>query len=86
MPKLVDRSMMESVFPPEQLQNWETEKLPAGICESARSVLTDVGLPHDRNSFFLLDGWLLEGENPPNAFRRCAELDYFCRYRDVPMG
>ncbi|NEY31207.1 hypothetical protein GTU99_03125 [Streptomyces sp. PRKS01-65] len=86
MPQFVDRSMMESVFPPEKLQTWEPEKLPAELHESARAILTDVGLPHDRSSFFLLDGWLFEGENPPNRFRRCAELDYFSRYRDMPKG
>lgn len=86
MPQFVDRSMMESVFPPEKLQTWEAEKLPAELHESARSILTDVGLPHDRSSFFLLDGWLFEGDNLPNRFRRCAELDHFSRYRDMPKG
>ncbi|MGW6909026.1 SUKH-4 family immunity protein [Streptomyces sp. NPDC054940] len=86
MPQFVDRAMMESVFPLEELEIWEEGKLPAELHVSARSVLSDVGLPHDRSSFFLLDGWLFEGDNPPNRFRRCAELDYLSRYKNMPEG
>ncbi len=86
MSQLVDHAMMESIFPPEKLETWEERKLPAELHESARSILTGVGLPHDRSSFFLLDGWLFEGEAPPNRFRRCAELDYFSRYKSMPKG
>ncbi|MEU1479229.1 SUKH-4 family immunity protein [Streptomyces sp. NPDC001668] len=85
MPQLVDRAMMESVFPPERLVTLEGEKLPAGLHESARSVLTGVGLPDDRSSFFLIDGALFEGETP-HRFRRCAELSYFSDYKDMPEG
>lgn len=85
MPQLVDRAMMESVFPPEQLVTLERGKLPAELHESARSVLTDVGLPDDRSSFFVIDGALFEGETP-NRFRRCAELRYFSDYKDMPEG
>lgn len=86
MPQLVDRVMMESVFPPERLVTLQEENLPAELHESARSILTGIGLPHDRSSFFLLDGWLFEGESPPNRFRRCAELRYFSEYKDMPKG
>ncbi|WP_405516186.1 SUKH-4 family immunity protein [Streptomyces canus] len=86
MPPLVDHAMMESVFPAEEIETWEEEKLPAGLHASARTVLTEVGLPHDRSSFFLLDGALFEGEDTPAAFRRCAELDHFSAYEDMPKG
>ncbi|MCL8013382.1 SUKH-4 family immunity protein [Streptomyces sp. AS02] len=86
MTQFVDRAMMESVFPLKELETWEEEKLPTELNASARSILTEVGLPHDRSFFFLLDGWLFEGENTPNRFRRCAELDYFSRYENMPEG
>lgn len=86
MPQIIDRALMESAFPPDKLQIWKGGKLPAVLHESARSILTDVGLPHDRSSFFLLDGQLFEGEDPPDRFRRCAELDHFSRYTDTPEG
>ncbi|MEU9169939.1 SUKH-4 family immunity protein [Streptomyces sp. NPDC048420] len=85
MPQLVDRAMMESVFPPERLVTLEGGKLPAELHESARSVLTGVGLPDDRSSFFVIDGALFEGETP-NRFRRCAELRHFSDYKDMPEG
>jgi hypothetical protein len=85
MPQLVDRAMMESVFPPERLVTLEEEKLPAELHESARSVLTCVGLPDDRSSFFVIDGALFEGE-APHRFRRCAELRHVSDYKDMPEG
>ncbi|WP_329268001.1 SUKH-4 family immunity protein [Streptomyces pseudovenezuelae] len=86
MPPLVDHAMMESVFPAEEIETWEEEKLPARLHATARTVLTEVGLPHDRSSFFQLDGALFEGEDTPAAFRRCAELDRFSDYEDMPEG
>ncbi|WP_329597193.1 SUKH-4 family immunity protein [Streptomyces pseudovenezuelae] len=86
MPPLVDHAMMESVFPAEEIETWEEEKLPARLHATARTVLTEVGLPHDRSSFFQLDGALFEGEDTPAAFRRCAELDRFSDYEDMPKG
>ncbi|GGZ39314.1 SUKH-4 family immunity protein [Streptomyces poonensis] len=86
MSPLVDRAMMESVFPPEKLETWEDGKLPARLHESARTILTGVGLPHDRSSFLQLDGWLFEGNDTPNRFRTCSELDYFTRYKSMPEG
>ncbi|MEU0212684.1 SUKH-4 family immunity protein [Streptomyces canus] len=85
MPQLVDRAMMESVFPPEKLVTLEEAKLPRELHESAHTILTQVGLPDDRSSFFVLDGALFEGETP-NRFRRCAELRYFSDYKDMPEG
>lgn len=76
---------MESVFPPEQLVTLEDGKLPAGFHEPARSLLTTVGLPDDRSSFFVLDGGLFGGETP-NRFRRCSELRYFSRYTEMSKG
>ncbi|MER6492402.1 SUKH-4 family immunity protein [Streptomyces sp. BK205] len=86
MPPLVDHAMMESVFPAEEIETWQEEKLPAQLHASARRVLTEVGLPHDRSSFFLLDGALFEGEDTPSGFRRCADLDHFSEYEDMPQG
>lgn len=86
MPPLVDRTMMESVFPPQRLKVWVDGKLPAELHDSARSILTSVGLPRDRSSFFQLDGWLFEGEDAPNRFRTCSEIDHSARYKDMPQG
>ncbi|MFF7054999.1 SUKH-4 family immunity protein [Streptomyces griseorubiginosus] len=85
MPQLVDRAMMESVFPPERLVTLEEAKLPQDLHESARRILTEVGLPDDRSSFFVLDGALFDGETP-DKFRRCAELRHFSDYKDMPEG
>lgn len=76
---------MESVFPPDKLVRLETDKLPAELDELTRSHLVDVGLPDDRSSFFVLDGGLFD-EGSPNKFRRCADLRYFSRYKDMPEG
>ncbi|GAA4075107.1 SUKH-4 family immunity protein [Streptomyces shaanxiensis] len=84
MPQLADRMMMQSVFPAERLVTLDERKLPAELGESTRSLLTDVGLPDDRSSFFVLDGGLFDGETP-NKFRRCAELRFFSRYQEMPI-
>jgi hypothetical protein len=77
--------MLESVFPVRNVVRVKEDRLPAGLHESARAILADVGLPDDRASFFLIDGALFEGETP-NRFRRCAELDYVSSYKDMPEG
>ncbi|UNO43873.1 SUKH-4 family immunity protein [Streptomyces sp. MST-110588] len=76
---------MESVFPPEVLLTVEEGSLPAELHESARSVLTGIGLPHDRSSFFFVDGRFFE-EDSRRAFARCSELPYLSGYRNMPDG
>ncbi|MFF8790690.1 SUKH-4 family immunity protein [Streptomyces sp. NPDC015125] len=88
MPQLVNRVMMESAFSPGGLVTPEEDKLPAELDEPARSLLVNVGLPDDRSFFFVIDGGFFEGEAQeiPHRFRRCAELDCFSEYEDMPRG
>lgn len=85
MPQLVNRTMMESVFPLEELVTVQGTDLPSGMDETAQTILTNVGLPDDRSSFFFVDGRLTD-EEPVGRFARCAELPHFSQYRDMPEG
>ncbi|MFI0263592.1 SUKH-4 family immunity protein [Streptomyces sp. NPDC017056] len=85
MARLTTRSLMESAFPPEELVTLREENLSEEFEETSRSILTSVGLPDDRSSFFFVDG-RLTNEEPVGEFSRCAELPYFSQYRDMPEG
>ncbi|MFG2548363.1 SUKH-4 family immunity protein [Streptomyces sp. NPDC048581] len=83
MSRLVDRAMMESVFPPEKIVRLKADKLPSGLHESARRFLTEVGLPRLRNSWFMMDPGLIE-EKSPNGPRLCREINHLSRYKNMP--
>ncbi|MGX1849450.1 SUKH-4 family immunity protein [Streptomyces sp. NPDC055299] len=85
MPQLINRTMMESVFPSEELVTLQEANLPHELNEAARTILTSVGLPDDRSSFFFVDGRLTD-EEPVGRFARCAELPHFSQYKDMPEG
>lgn len=85
MSQLVDRAMMESVFPPGKVVRVPEDRLPVGLHESARSFLTEVGLPDLRNSWYLADAALVEDE-APDGLRLCGKLRYFSQFESLPDG
>lgn len=64
MPQLVNRTMMESVFPPNRLVRVREDRLPSNLQESTKSFLTRIGLPRVRSAWFLIDIGFIESESP----------------------
>ncbi|NLU70857.1 hypothetical protein HCC30_26880 [Streptomyces sp. HNM0574] len=78
--------MMESAFEAEDLTVWPESKLPEDLQGAPREFLKEVGLPDDPASYFVLDDALLQDEDSPEGFSRCASLAGFSDYRGMPDG
>lgn len=82
MPRLVDRTMLTSVFPEDGLVTWSDSLLPADLQGPVREFLKTVGLPHVPASGFLLDESCRVGD----VFRRCESLPDFSEISEGPEG
>lgn len=83
--QLVDRTMMELVFPPDKLVRLAEGRLPAGLHEVALSFLTGIGLPDVRSSWFTVDVGFFEEESP-GGIRLCGDLRHFPELENMPDG
>lgn len=82
MSQLVDRALMESVFPPGRLMRVSEDRLPEGIQEAAKSFLVEIGLPRVRSAWFLIDVGFIEVESP-DGLRLGRDVD-LTRFENLP--